>query len=543
MAAALLLTVLTGCGQDPVVTTGTTEADSSNTSADFDCSDKLNSALEMVQPERLGVTTDAETTVSRLNTWLEDCGQETEIGEPAGPTVEKLLTQVFSETEMNRLESEHFGAGDAEHLRDCQLHKALANVEFEKADSELDNIVSLFHFCMNNIALHLSEEEKLPLNPYEILLFGRGTPEDAAWVFIDLLRQLEIDAVILRPAEEAGEEDEGAEEKLEEGNGDDWLIGVLWNKQVYLFDPRLGTPIPGPKDEGKSAVVRSAATLAEVVADDSLLRKLDTAANGTYPLSSERLKKVSVHVVGTRSLWSSPMKRLQVNLSGERSAVVYDGLQDDGKVPGLIARVTEAGGERWSQENINIWAYPQRQIDAAGQRDEAERQRLAYLEAPHDAPFSVALDEMTRQPKISKPGRRHFKTRMTHLLGDFDTAIRNYQTLRIRLIGSAKVPFPPEIKETHQRAAEDAAYWIGLCQFDQGKYEQAASTFRDYIRRYEKSDSAAWTPHARLMLALSAAETGELGNAEFELTLKPLPGPLAGRQRFLSERWNAAKAE
>ena len=83
-----------------------------------------------------------------------------------------------------------------------------------------------------------------------------------------------------------------------------WLVGALVGKQVYLFDPTLGWPIPTREDKGQSPKIESAATLAEVLADDGLLRKLDVSADKPYPLHSADLKSCRVEIITSSCYWS-----------------------------------------------------------------------------------------------------------------------------------------------------------------------------------------------------------------------------------------------
>jgi hypothetical protein len=550
LAAATVVAItsaLPGCNGRPA----TVEPAADGTVSEFGCSEKLDSALEMLRPERLGISTDAEAAELRLNTWLKDCGQEVEVAGPLGPEIEQLLQPILSQTQMKRLTAGRFVAGDAEHIRNCQLHKAMANLDLGAQESELEHAVALFHFCIRNIALHASADERLPLTSYEILLFGRGDPQDIAWVYADVLRQLQIDAVIIRPATATANstaEDSTAEESAVGNNTADdlWLIGVLLNEEVYLFDPRLGTPIPAATDTGLTATVQQPATLSDVLNDDSLLRKLDLADGQPYPFTAKMLQQVTVEVVGTRSLWTSSMQRLDTSLTGDWSSLVFDGLQDGTKSPGLVSRVAEYGGENWGKDDIGIWPYPEQQPAAVQHRSEVQRKRFSNLELSLDAPVPVELDLAAQQIHTGTPEKRCLKARISHLLGDYDTAVPNYQKLRIRLIGASRLPLPAEIRTIHERAEDDAAYWIGLCQFDKGNFVSAISTFRDYLRRYAQQPNAAWTVHCRFMLALSLAEdTADWSEAIFELQDEledeDTPEPLAARRRFCIKRWKAAQ--
>ena len=73
VTVVVLTSVLPGCNENdqPAVV----EPAAGEAVSEFGCGDKLDAALDMLQPERLGISTDAETAQLRLNTWLKDCGQ------------------------------------------------------------------------------------------------------------------------------------------------------------------------------------------------------------------------------------------------------------------------------------------------------------------------------------------------------------------------------------------------------------------------------------------------------------------------------------
>ena len=151
------------------------------------------------------------------------------------------------------------------------------------AIDDLERAKSLFDWTVRNIQLEPDDPNRIPRFPWETLLYGQGTASERAWVFILLLRQLDIDAAVLAVDEGRGARDEGREEKGEKrgekGEGKDnknapgpekatenkknapgprsggekaeknlqpWCVGVLIEGNVYLFDPLLGLPIPAP---------------------------------------------------------------------------------------------------------------------------------------------------------------------------------------------------------------------------------------------------------------------------------------------------------
>src|SRR5439155_2806604 len=97
------------------------------------------------------------------------------------------------------------------------------------------------------------------------------------YVLLTLLRQLDLDACLIGDASAADGPD-----KL-------WAVGVLADGQVYLFDARLGLPLPGPNGQG-------VATLAQIRSDPAALKPLDLDPKLPYDVTAERAKQAQVYV-------------------------------------------------------------------------------------------------------------------------------------------------------------------------------------------------------------------------------------------------------
>src|SRR3990172_9778340 len=107
----------------------------------------------------------------------------------------------------------------------------------------------------------------MPYRPWELLLYGHGTAEQRAWVFALSCRQQGLDVVML--------------ELPEAGKPKFWLPALLSDGKLYLYDTRLGLPIPGRDGQG-------VATLADLQADPALLRQLDLE-DSAYPVTADEL--------------------------------------------------------------------------------------------------------------------------------------------------------------------------------------------------------------------------------------------------------------
>ena len=91
------------------------------------------------------------------------------------------------------------------------------------------------------------------LYAWESLLFGRGTFAEKSRVFLLLCRQLNLPVVMLA----IDRSDRGAAPSV-------WLPALLLGDELYLFDMRLGVPVPGPDGRG-------VATLSQVLSDPHVL--------------------------------------------------------------------------------------------------------------------------------------------------------------------------------------------------------------------------------------------------------------------------------
>jgi hypothetical protein len=291
--------------------------------------------------------------MSRLNQWLR--GQELKISWQREPRLDELSAQLASlrgvrtladnaylydhdfeflrEAVWMRRISEHLrGAGysgesQREDAKDSQTASndnapRQSPIQFVSADDpeELRLAMQLFDWTVANVQLEddawpEKSAFKLPRNwhtPYETVLLGRGTASDRAWTFILLARQQGLDVVLLG----IGDAEKPAELKpwvpalvLAHGDGDKKEL------DLYLFDPALGLPIPGPDGRG-------IATLAQVAADESLLRQLDLNDQRPYPIKAADIQQVTALVEASPGYLSRRMKFLESKLGGKHRLVL-----------------------------------------------------------------------------------------------------------------------------------------------------------------------------------------------------------------------------
>jgi len=567
---------------------GSTPADEAKEANDR-CESLVSNAVDMMQPDRLEISSSTESAVDVLNNWAANCGAGA-IAAAAGETT--AIDRLLSEEQKQSLKEGRFDARDAQHIRDCLIDRIATDAVVKESNNDLDRVVRLFHYVSRNIALERITTGKIPLVPYETLILGHGAPEDRAWIFANMLRQLNLDAVILRPAGAASADASSTGTPPAEQKPDDkeksggarpgeqkpadkpWLVGVLLDKQVYLFDMKLGWPVPSPADQGQSPLVQQPATLAEVLADDGLLRRLDVGVSRPYGLRAEDLKSLRVDLISDSRFWSSRMQALQNILPpvGGRSVVIFDGLGDAGGGKGLLTRVTEAGAGAWTAEQISVWPYPESCWVASHKRDKGQLDKLELLWLPYQATVSVEFDPGQMAGRAGEPTRVQLKTRTSQILGDNTAAIKSYLTVQLseypqRLPIPAKIvetvraqlraqgrspaqmpavyPVPRDVWAMHARATDDAKFWTCLLQFEMGEYRAAAESSQTYLKRYKNAGT--WSGSASVLRAVALAHDGNYREAVLAMNqaLQMIADdhPQRVGYELLNARWRALRGE
>ncbi|MGW8257615.1 MAG: tetratricopeptide repeat protein, partial [Thermoguttaceae bacterium] len=177
-----------------------------------------------------------------------------------------------------------------------------------------------------------------------------------------------------------------------------------------LFDPLLGLPIPaknGIRHDAKGRLDIIPADLAEIVADGSLLRKLDLDAKQTYPVTAEDLQNVVALVEASPSSLSYRMKLIESRLVGKQKMVLTTSADEQARRWQSLPQISKA----------RLWTLPYETI--------ARRSRLSSRKiCRHLAEFL---------PFYALPNAPLSTGRLTHLEGRFvgqRGAIGFYQTSR-----------------------------------------------------------------------------------------------------------------
>ena len=492
LMAVLLLSGCNGSSSSSKARQGARTTERGQAHAEFPpqrCGEFLEQAWDMLQPDRLSVSAERSVAVNVLNQWLRGCGAQVET--PAlSDENQARLKQLITPAAWERMQERHFALRDADHIRNAILFRDINQLLLTGAENDVERVSRLFDYVVRNVALE-QPDERLPLTPYQVLMFGRASPEDRAWVFAELLRQARIDAVIVRPQVAGGANESGV--------GDRWYVGAVLGEDVYLFDPRRGAPVPSPNPGSSPSWPVAPAKLAELAVETG-----SEDAGGSQWM---------IALIGYSTCWSERMQKLQESLSGERSIVVYDPAVGHAEERGGLARVESAAG---TGREVTIWSYPDEQLLASENAGPQTASRLEARRAPFSAPVPVANVGSDGEVELGRPLHELRRARMLQLSGKFREAIPIYLSIRraeskpptasrdtfIPLEAEAAVlaQLPAEVRETHRRAAEHAFFWAGVAQMELGDDSSAYRTFADYLNRY--AAEGVWRDHAWRLTAL-----------------------------------------
>lgn len=346
---------------------------------------------------------------------------------------------------------------DVEYLKQSCWMRHLSHWAGGSRQISMERVKALFDWTVRNIVLRgdsiaISPNNVLVLpqqHAWQTILLGEGTTWDLAVVFIELLRQLRIDACVL-----AVPHPENPKQTLP------WAVGVLLNDELYLFLPAYGTPIPGPgglQFDAKTGMLdcREVATLKQVLEDDQLLRQLDILNGPAFPLTSESLKETTALLYVTPQSVSVRMSIIELELNAEQNMVLFSNVKEQKRLLGLMPAI----------KKIDLWSHPIQTISE-------------QLFIPQNTELMLHSRFGVRPP--TKPGYPLWTGRILYfngrLLGQESSITsllnaciseRDFFTLR----EIPEVRANPVIEQSLRLNASYANYWRGLVSFESSLLE------------------------------------------------------------------------
>jgi hypothetical protein len=479
------------------------------------------SALDRYDPARGG-----EQVFDRLVQWAHaDAGRDPGPDAGAGPPAAVPATVAMIETLPESLRDvgrplvdrgTFDAAGDVTALRDrCWLAAIAATARGEAAD-DLAVAEELFRWTVRSLA-PVSDPPMVPTAtvagsrwffPGEILLAGRASGPQRAWLFVELLRQAGIDGVMLATPSSAG----GLRP---------WLPVAIVGGEAYLFEPTYGMPVPGPGGRG-------VATVREAAADPSILAGLSLPGR-TYPVQAAELA-AGLAVLVVADPWSLAPRMAAI----DRDLAAAHGIRVAVETDAVVERAERALPQVAAP--AALWAFPWETVTRRASAAEPLRVELAPLEMPVPA----------------ADGRRDgfralFAGRVREFRGDLDgpdgakaayLAARPSRRLMNESVAGLPEPQAAAITRALVRMKEDATYWLGLVMLAEGQNGAAV----DYLGRMtlEAAPDSRWTDAARINLAAALVGLGR--DAEAAALLRQDGSPQRFGSRLVADRLHSATA-
>jgi hypothetical protein len=321
-----------------------------------------------------------KTVVSQLNSQLRKAEGK---GPPPLSTPQREVLSMemgASKDDLAEAGSSTFTPLDAHYLADCFLMRdAARSLELatpagrgsKVKQTPLDRAELAFAWVVRQVRLYQPPRpegtgmpEPEPVPPGFVLRRGWGSALERGLVFLAVLEQFGLDEKADKDHKPGRKELQSALLFCPDSSGGKrfWACGVAVvddPKTLYLFDPRLGLPIPGPGGKG-------VATLAQVRDDARVFEQL-TVDKLRYDVTPEQVKAVEVQVVCPISAVAPRMRFLQDRLLRDPTwngqplpaqvrvrlaEEVREGKDGLGALAPLRAAVKASGG---TAEQVKVW--------------------------------------------------------------------------------------------------------------------------------------------------------------------------------------------
>ena len=382
----------------------------------------------------------------------------------------KFLQAMFGSAEaIRQFESPSFEMIDARHIEDCMLYNEIATrVAGERLPGEVDDLPRvrrLFEWVVAQIQLvppgSLSPPNMAhaPVRPYDALLRGMAVEEGAwserGWLFMSLCRQLGIDVGLISYTPRRAPaslsvvpvDSDAATQPVT------WVCIALIGDKAYLFDQRLGIPVPDARGDG-------VATLEDALTNPEILDRLDLP--GQFPYGTTRAAllastdKVTILLDSSQGYFSPKMRLLQSRLTGRNRTILFRDPYEQGM------HFARALGQRLG--DVRIWSLPY------------NTQMALFTTGKSIDPTLYTLRSFDGSLPL-------LYARMAQLKGDLPAAISQYVTMRLTtgaLRRDKKTPITPA--EQHEIDVY-ATYFIALCHLEQKNAGQAAFFFNQFLQK------------------------------------------------------------
>jgi hypothetical protein len=393
-----------------------------------------------------------------LNQWLRQSMPKADWR--VDPLLKTLSPELRADTELapylsdDGLSVTEFEPHEGRLLQEAIWHRDIARWARGESFQNVDRAAALFDWTVQNVQL-IDDDAGMAHRPWQVLLYGRGTAEQRAWVFALLCRQLGLNVVILATAPLPSE----SNVETAEAPPRFWLPALFDEGQLYLFDTRLGLPVPGPNGQ-------TVATLQQVRSDDALLRQLDLP-DTPYPFASDEVKRIVCAIVADPFALTRRARLVEGQLTGDDRVTLT---VDSDAVAEQLNNLPQIGETR-------LWELPFRTLHTQLTLANTTRNPARTREVFAFEPFAV-------RPVLWKARTRHFQGRRQFVdddqVAEADETINDHRESAQLYMDKSVRPTDREITQSASQRVDnaaklDATYWIGLLSFADGKFDIAES--------------------------------------------------------------------
>lgn len=434
----------------------------------------LQSSIELIQRAALQPGGDNfRLATQKLNQYFEGTPeQEYQIPSPA----RAYLGTQLPEPLLLEAEKPTWTLRDARHLEDSMMYYGIAS-RVGGTGEDLDRVRRVFEWLVEQIqlvpagSLGTQQLRQVIARPYDILLRGMGTESEGfwaerSWLFMVLCRQLGVDSGlvtytrgnILEPRlPKAGGDGQEGSGLLGSGRLPKpaivWLCTALVDGKAYLFDARIGLPVPGPGGKG-------IATLQDAIADPAILDRMDLPGQSPYGTSRASLlsspTKIGILIDSSQGLFSPKMGLLQRELPGKNRTILY---RDPSEQRDHFAQVL---GDHFG--SVKLWEVP------------LEVETSLFKDA-------LFVQSTMQSLLLFRPEFPLVFARIKQLRGEMTEAVQEYVTFRLR----QNVPLVNDKKKTIPRSIQEgmdvySTYFLALAHLERKDLKQAETMFQSLLR-------------------------------------------------------------
>ena len=410
-------------------------------------------------------TADAlKTVVERLNQWIKlDHPAEDWHADPLIDTLPEELQKLPAVQNLGELK---FPLSDGPDLQLVVWLNEIAK-RARGADSQPVAIAqALFDWIIRNIQIERDNVATVPYQPRDMLILGRGTAVDRAWLFALLARQQGLDVVMLGLP---GADSSDRAAPVAAGAVCRWRV-LSCSTRGWVC-PSLGPTASRSQRSTTCWPTRNCCAA------------WMSTSSGIYPVKAADLEHVTVLVEGSPMYLSRRMQLVGRNLPGKESLVLST----------QPSRLAERAKSHPAHRNSPIMAAALPAAAghvAAGSRDPAKGDaRLRPVSISEACPVAGAGVALAGNVRWREGGQR-----AVSVLRPSDADLKAY-----RANAPAKERERAEADLVQVQAAkQSASYWLGIVAFERGNYGAAV----DYLktRTLEASPDGPWTAGARYNL-------------------------------------------